>query len=343
MLPDMRVGVVGAGYFAQFHLRAWQRLAGAQLVGVAEPDDTRRASLNLPGVTLHPTLTTLLASSPLDILDIATPPPTHATLVRQAIGQVPTIICQKPFCSALAEAETLVAESQATQTKLIVHENFRFQPWYRQIAALLAGGTLGSVVQARFALRPGDGVGPDAYLDRQSYFRTMPRFLIRETGIHLIDVFRYLFGDPTAIYADLRRINPAIKGEDAGLVIFDLDGGGRAVFDGNRTLDHGAANTRLTMGEMEIEGTDATLRLTGDGAIRLRARGGMTWHEHPYAFDDIDFGGNCVEAFQAHVLDGLAGRSPLETLAQDYLINLRLEARIYASAKAGRKLAIHDG
>ncbi|MEM7614963.1 MAG: Gfo/Idh/MocA family oxidoreductase [Pseudomonadota bacterium] len=336
----MRVGSVGAGYFAQFQLRAWQRLDGADLVGVADQDPARRAALNLPGVPLYEGLSGLLLEGWLDILDIATPPATHSRLIREALGRVPVIICQKPFCESLADAEALVSEVQGST--LIIHEKFRFQPWYREIAALLAEGTLGQVSQARFALRPGDGSGPDAYLDRQPYFREMPRFLIRETGIHLIDVFRYLLGEPEAVYSDLRRINPALAGEDAGMVIFDLAGGGRAVFDGNRTLDHAASNTRLTMGELEIEGTEATLRLTGDGALHLRARGSVTWHRHPYTFDDIDFGGNCVEAFQEHVLAGVAGQGRLETLAQDYLANLRLEAAIYASDAQGAKLRLGD-
>lgn len=339
-MPDRRVGVVGAGYFAQFQLRAWARLSDVNLVAVADKDVARHAALNLPDTRLYADLASLLDSHALDILDIATPPPTHAGLIRAALGRVPAIICQKPFCTTMSEAEAVTTEAQARGVTLIVHENFRFQPWYREIAALKA--SLGSVIQARFALRPGDGAGPDAYLDRQPYFREMPRFLIRETGIHFVDVFRYLFGTPKAIYADLRRVNPAIKGEDAGLVIFDLDGGGRAVFDGNRTLDHGAANTRLTMGEMEIEGTAAALRLAGDGAIHLRGKGGVAWRRHAYTFDDIDFGGNCVAAFQAHVLAGLAGDAPIETHARDYLANLRLEELIYTAAETGQKLAVPD-
>ncbi len=339
-MPDQRVGVVGAGYFAQFQLRAWTRLPGAKLVAVADKDAPRRAALTLPDTPVYADLTALLERHDPDILDIATPPTTHAALIRATLGYVPTIICQKPFCATLAEAEALTAEAQAGGSTLIIHENFRFQPWYREIAALKA--SLGPIIQARFALRPGDGAGPGAYLDRQPYFRDMPRFLVRETGIHFIDVFRYLFGPPRAVYADLRRVNPAIRGEDAGLVIFDLDGGGRAVFDGNRALDHGAANTRLTMGEMEIEGSAATLRLSGDGAIHLRAKGSATWRRHPYAFDDIDFGGDCVAAFQAHVLAGLAGDAPIETYASDYLANLRLEELIYSAAETGQKLVVPD-
>lgn len=111
--------------------------------------------------------------------------------------------------------------------------------------------------QVTFRLRPGDGKGPDAYLERQPYFQTMEKFLVHETAIHLIDVFRFLLAEePSAVYAALRRLNPAIAGEDAGMMLFDFPSGARAVFDGNRLADHKAENRRLTMGEMVIEGSE---------------------------------------------------------------------------------------
>ena len=50
----------------------------------------------------------------------------------------------------------------------------------------------------------------------------------------------------------------------------DHPGGARALFDGNRSLDHAADNLRRTMGEALIEGNGGTLTLTGDGAVLLR-------------------------------------------------------------------------
>ena len=95
---------------------------------------------------------------------------------------------------------------------LVVHENFRFSPWYREIRRLIEDGAIGTVYQASFRLRPGDGQGPAAYLDRQPYFQSMERFLVHETAIHFIDTFRYLLGEPESVYADLQRLNPAILG-----------------------------------------------------------------------------------------------------------------------------------
>jgi predicted dehydrogenase len=78
----------------------------------------------------------------------------------------------------------------------VVHENFRFQPWHREIKGLLEAGTVGTRLHSlTFRSRPGDGWGPGAYLNRQPYFRTMPRLLLHETGVPFIDTFRYLAGE----------------------------------------------------------------------------------------------------------------------------------------------------
>ncbi|MEO1552028.1 MAG: Gfo/Idh/MocA family oxidoreductase, partial [Pseudomonadota bacterium] len=318
-----------------FQIKAWQRIEGVTLVGVADLSAKARAALADLGVETFETASDLLDQG-LDILDIATPPQTHADLVRLGLGRAVAVICQKPFGQDLATARDLVAE--AGDTPLFVHENFRFQPWYREIARLLADGLIGDVVQARFALRPGDGVGPEAYLSRQPYFQRMERFLIHETAIHFIDTFRYLFGELRTVYADLRRCNPVIAGEDAGLVIFEGERGVRLTFDGNRTLDMPATNPRLTLGLLEVEGSQGALRLDGDGGLWHRARGAR-WQAVPFVFEDVDFGGNCVEAFQRHVLAALQG-GKAETYARDYLINQEIEEVVYRSAARGARLPL---
>jgi predicted dehydrogenase len=276
-----------------------------------------------------------------ELLDIILPPVGHAAAIKTALAAgIKTIICQKPFCTSLEEAQQIVALANATGCKLIIHENFRFQPWYRFIKAQLDAGLIGQPLQATFRLRPGDGQGADAYLDRQPYFREMPQLLIHETGVHFIDVFRYLFGDATHVYADLRKVNPVIAGEDAGYVVFNHPDGVRAIFDGNRCLDHSADNTRRTMGEGLIEGTNGTLTLTGDGAVSFRAFGDR--NQRVLLAPDMHdgFGGDCTHALQLHVVEGLLDGAPLENLADDYLHVIAAEKAIYLAAQDGRKVAV---
>src|SRR5206468_9468551 len=88
----------------------------------------------------------------------------------------------------------------------------------------------------RFRTRRRDGAGPDPY-PKQSYFRRIPRFLIDEMLVHLIDTARYIFGEITTIYAQARRINPAIVGEDQALLIVTHSNALLGTIDGHRFLD----------------------------------------------------------------------------------------------------------
>lgn len=351
MNTKLRVIAVGAGYFAQFQLRAWQRLADTELVAIVEQDRSRHQALaqHFVGVQIFATLQDALASDRLsgtvDIIDIITPPTTHLSLIQQlctlaATAANATLICQKPFCENLNQAREAISLVEQHQQTLLVHENFRFQPWYTQIKSIIDDGALGKIYNVHFKLRPGDGQGPDAYLDRQPYFREMPKFLIHETGIHWVDVFRFLFGEPSAVYADLQKLNPVINGEDTGYFVFHYPCGLRAHFDGNRLLDHAAENTRLTMGTMTIEGSDASLSLDGNGQIHIRQKGELSSNIHPYEFNDHDFGGDCVYLLQRHVVNHLLKGTTLQNTAAEYMRNVELEAAIYQSAATQSLYAI---
>jgi len=333
----IRVAVLGAGYFAALHHEAWSRLPEARLVAIADLDPARAAAAAAPhGAAAFDALAPMLAATAPDLLDIAAPPPAHAAAIRAAIAAgIRAVICQKPFCRDLAEAEAVTAEAAAAGMLVVVHENFRFQPWHRAARDEIAAGRLGEVHGASFRLRPGDGQGADAYLARQPYFQRMPRFLIHETGIHLVDLMRFLLGPIEAVFADLRRINPVIAGEDAGMLLARHASGARSLFDGNRCADHAAADRRLTMGEMWIDGAEAALRLDGEGRLFRRARGATEEEQLQFAWERRGFGGDCVRLLQAHVLDHLLGRGPVENAARDYLPNLRVEAAAYRAAEAG--------
>jgi predicted dehydrogenase len=335
---ELKIACLGAGFFSQFHIDGWKRIENADIVGIADRDMSKAAATGSPAFD---SLQKMLEQVKPDILDIILPPVAHADMIRQALRyDLKAIICQKPFCTSLAEAQEMVSLSQEAGIPIIVHENFRFQPWYRAIKAKIDEGYIGTPLQATFRLRPGDGQGKDAYMARQPYFQTMDRFLIHETGVHWIDTFRYLFGDPTAVYADLRRVNAHIVGEDAGYILFDHAQGVRSVFDGNRCLDHAAANTRCTMGEGIFEGTKGSLYLWGNGSVTLR-RFGSTTSECVLGPDETGiFGGDCAHHLQQHIIKALNGFGTLENEASEYLKVIQIEEAAYQSAKKMHKINI---
>jgi predicted dehydrogenase len=335
----LKVACLGAGYFAKFHYDSWARIAQVNLVGSCDLDHESAKATGLPAYT---DLNVMLAEQNPDVLDVILPPSAQPMAIRAALAAgIKSIICQKPFCQSLDEARAITAEATAAGATLIIHENFRFQPWYRAIKQALDDQLLGDVHQITYRLRPGDGQGPDAYMDRQPYFQTMEKLLIHETGVHWVDTFRYLLGNPLSVYADLRKMNPNIAGEDAGYVIFEHANGIRAVFDGNRCLDHPADNLRRTMGEGLIEGTKGTLTLNGDGSVHHRQfhKTDTTVILDPDTWDG--FGGDCVHHLQQHVVAGLLGKAKLENTAQDYLKVIQIEEAIYASSSSGQKIQLN--
>ncbi len=335
----IRVACLGAGYFAQFHHDGWARLNDVQLVGISDLDISKARATGHPAFE---DLASMLKGTTPDILDIIVPPTAHLSAIETALDHgIRTIICQKPFCGDIDTAKTATDMASAAGATLIVHENFRFQPWFRAVQKAIAAGKIGKPLQATWRMRPGDGQGPDAYLARQAYFQKMPRFLIHETGVHYIDVFRFLYGEPTAVYADLRKVNPVIAGEDAGYVTFDHSGGVRCVLDANRCLDHAATNTRCTMGEGLFEGTEGTLAIAGDGSVKFRAFGAIETELILPPSNAKSFGGDCTYHLQAHVVGSLSQKVPLENSAENYLSVMQIEEAIYVSNTMGQKVILN--
>ena len=338
----LNVAIVGTGYFSQFHFEAWLRLTDVKIVAVCSRNVSEAESVaNSYGVEhLFGDVVSMLDKVKPDLIDIVTPPSAHGSIIRDAQELGVPVVCQKPFTNSLDEARNIAALSEKTGVPIIVHENFRFQPWYLEIKKQLDANLIGKPYQVTFRLRPGDGQGSEAYLDRQPYFQTMNKFLIHETAVHFIDVFRFLFGEVNQVYADLRTLNPVISGEDAGLVIFSFRNGVVGVFDGNRLSDHAAENCRLTMGEMIVEGSAGVISLHGNGQVYFRAHGEQTGELIPYQWEDTGFAGDCVFNLQEHVVDCINNNRSVSNNVKEYLTNLVVEDAIYQSQESGCKVTV---
>jgi D-apiose dehydrogenase len=340
--PIQCVAVIGAGYFSQFHLHGWKSMPGIEIVAVCDADEDKAVqSAQQFGALRSVSSTQALFDLPgIDLLDIVTPPSSHQALVVEALSQGIATICQKPFATHYAQACELAELSEQRGIPLIVHENFRFMPWYREMKRLLATGLLGKLHNIAFRLRTGDGQGADAYLARQPYFQKMPRLLVAETAVHFIDTFRHLCGEIKSVSAHLRRLNPHIAGEDAAHIIFEFDHGVAGSFDGNRLNDHVADNPRTTFGEMWLEGEYGVLRLDGNAQLYFKPHQGTEKQLSYKRGSDVQFGGGACQALQEHVVSCLRSGQTPENTARDYLRNLLIQEAVYASHVQGRRIEI---
>ena len=343
-MTALKAVAVGAGYFAQFHLEAWSRVPDVNLTAVCELDPERAAAAckkyGIP--RSYSDVAEMLDQEQPDFVDIITRPDTHAELCGQAFQHGVHVICQKPLAPTWDQARAIVEQARQAGVRFMVHDNFRFQPWHREIKRLLNEGVIGRRLHSlTFRSRPGDGWGEDAYRGRQPYFRDMPQLLVYETGVHFIDTFRYLAGEVEQVQAVLRRLNPVIQGEDTGLLIFRFASGAVGLWDANRYNQCTDNDPRLTFGEFLVEADGGSIRLFGDGRITIQPLG-QDAAEHSYPLPLRNFAGDCVCATQLHFVERLLSGVDFETSGSQYLETLAVQEATYLSAQVNRPVPVSE-
>lgn len=324
---------LGTGHFAAIQLQAWHTVNGACIRSL----HGRRAEAIAPladrfDISSSSTdLNRLLAENRPDFADICTALEAHPAQIRALAEAGIPLLCQKPIAGSLAESEALVAACKARGVRIMIHDNWRWQPWYRELHALLRADVFGRVRVVHHTLRTGDGSGPAPYAD-QPYFRTMPRFLILETGIHYLDTYRFLFGEPRRIACRTQRCNPAIVGEDEAVISLEFEDGPIVIWDGNRAAPTPERKPPFN-GTLRLMGEKASLDIDAQGLMWLTEPSGAR-HQHAYRIPEGYRGGSVAATLQ-HFVDCLRTGAEFETSGADYLKTMRLVFAAYESAESG--------
>src|SRR5581483_4309061 len=227
----LRVALAGAGMISWYHLVAWRNLGPrARVVAVCDPDRakaTRRAEeFGIPCV--YQDADAMWGGEAIDALDVASPRETHAAWVEAAAARGIPVLCQKPLTPTLAEAEALVRRV-AGRTRLMVHENWRFRPWYRALRRWIDEGALGEVLLGQLAtvssgLLP-DGAGRRPALERQPFMAREARLMIAEVLIHHLDTMRFLCGPLRVVGARAARTLADVRGETLAAIFLETAAG----------------------------------------------------------------------------------------------------------------------
>jgi predicted dehydrogenase len=215
--------------------------------------------------------------------------------------------------------------------RLMVHENWRFRPWYRIVKAWLASGRIGTLRQVRMAYL-GSGLladerGTYPVLTRQPYMGRISRLMVAEVLTHHLDVLRWLFGPLRVEAAAIARGCNAVRGESCASAMMIDRNGAAIVLEGNMTARGYPARPS---DRLEILGDDGRVLLEGP-SLTLDAANG---ERH-----DLDLAAGYQASFDAalaHFVDGLHSGREFETSPTDNLETLRLVEAVYAKAEQGK-------
>jgi predicted dehydrogenase len=147
-MTEVRVGVIGAGYWGPNLIRNFIKTPRATLVGVADLD----ASKLEQACKLYPTLRTttdasgLIEADDIDAIAIATPISTHFPLAHAALSAGKHVWVEKPLTKTSKEGLELVELAEAKRLKLMIDHTFVYSPPVRKVRELVEGGEFGDIL-----------------------------------------------------------------------------------------------------------------------------------------------------------------------------------------------------
>lgn len=334
---NIRVGVIGCGFYAQNHLHSWRDLApeGAVLAAVCDVDAGKaEAASKAFGVPFYTDAGAMLDAENLDVVDIITRHDTHRALAELAISKGVAAIVQKPFATRWDDCVAIVAAAEKAGVWLAVHENFRFQTPMRRVREVLDGGSIGMPTWGRINFR----TGYDIYA-LQPYFYHEERFAIADVGIHVLDLARFFMGEVTRISCETQRRNDRAKAEDTATMLLAHESGAVSVVEctyGARRIPDPFPETLL-----EIEGTRGSIvvgvglkmTVTSDSSREESYIGSplRSWTSEPWHSSQEGAFNTCQ-----HFLDCLKRGVPADTSGQDNLKTYALVDAAYVAASEHR-------
>jgi len=144
---DVRVGVVGLGYWGPNLARNLSAQPGCELRWLCDASDEARErwSRSFPGVRAAADLDELLADDELDAVVLATHVPSHAELAIRVLEAGKHCFVEKPLAQSVAEAEAVVAAAQESGRVLMVGHLLEYHPGVQKLKEIAASGELGEI------------------------------------------------------------------------------------------------------------------------------------------------------------------------------------------------------
>lgn len=341
--PPLRGALIGCGFVSRFHLEAWRRVPGGRIVALCDLDAGRLATAasRAPGARLYRDAGSLFGAGRFDFVEICTHPEAHRELVSLAARHGAHVLCQKPAAADRPDLLAMIADCARAGVRLMVHENWRFRPWYRALRAEIDAGTVGRPVRLRLAHRDTRALRPGGFSD-QPFLASRPRLILLEMGCHLVDTARYLMGEVRSVSATLGRFGPGHPGEDLATLNLRFATGAVGLLDMSWCAPADLARPEWALNESAVEGTAGALRVRPDGSLALVTLDGLT-ETRPVAMppdDEVYVAG--YAATQRHFLEGLRAGTDHETSGADTLKTMDVVWAGYRSAEEGRVVTL-DG
>lgn len=142
---SIRVGIVGSSFGGLVHAPSFTAQGNFEVVAIASPTRADEVAVQRKIPYAFASVDEMLARVELDVLSIASPPFAHREAVLAGLARGLHVLCEKPFGLSVAEAEEMLAASEAAGTVCALAHEFRYTPSRIAISELVRNQHLGEL------------------------------------------------------------------------------------------------------------------------------------------------------------------------------------------------------
>jgi predicted dehydrogenase len=252
-MKPLKAAVIGSGLIAGLkHIPAFQKHPGkVQLAALCDlnQDAARKLAARHGIPHVYGNIDEMLAQEKPDLVDICTPPKTHAPIAIQAMRAGCHVLIEKPMAQTLEECDAIMAAARANNVKVcLAHSDLFYYPFI-EARKLVKEGAIGKFRGMRIFLST-----PTDYITSKSdhWANKLPGGVIGETGPHIVYMTLAFINPIRDVTVNAMKVteHPWSPFEDYRIELI----GDNAI--SSVTLSYA---TKQWMARLEILGEDATL------------------------------------------------------------------------------------
>lgn len=196
----IRAAVVGLGWAAQEHLKAYLELPGVEVVAVAEINETLLGQVQQEyGIERGYTdYRQMLEKEDLDVVSVGTPNFAHAEPSIAALDSGCHVLVEKPLARTYSEGMQMVEAAKRNDRILQVMFNQRYGDAPQTLQRFVDEGGLGEVYHAKARWLRRDGIpgrGRKWFVSKE----LAGGGPLIDLGVHMLDMGLHLMGEPKAV------------------------------------------------------------------------------------------------------------------------------------------------
>jgi scyllo-inositol 2-dehydrogenase (NADP+) len=280
-----------------------------------------------PGTRVAGGAEELLADPAVELVVVAAPNAVHHELAAAALRAGRHVVVDKPFTLSVADADELIALAEATDRRLSVFHNRRWDGDFLTVRRGVEARVLGEVA---------------SFVSRYDRFRPVPKGswkeeavagsgLLWDLGPHLIDQAMVLFGPPRTVWADLGVQRPGVEAVDYVHLVL---GYGRL-----RAVLHAAMLVRDPGPRFEVHGDRGSLVTWGldQPEVRATLTGEVAGLEQQGRLEGVP---TAYGSFYAAMAAAVAGEGPVPVAPTDARATVAVIEHALTSAREGRVVEV---